>query len=93
MITGLRDHVVGIMVHKSHASSIVNVFFILSEFCPCASECIYLLVSSLCLQLGLFTVINKYYSPESWKEFASENKDALKVIFVCCFSAVGCIAL
>ena len=41
---------------------------------------------SLCLQHGLFTVVHKHYSPEAWKQFASENKDALKVIVICCSS-------
>jgi len=69
----------------------VNVFFILFEFCPCT----YILLQflSLCLQLGLFTMVNKHHSPESWKEFATENKDALQVIFVCGFLVIGCIAL
>jgi len=33
-------------------------------------------------QHGLFTVVHKHYSPEAWKQFASENKEVLKVVLV-----------
>jgi len=43
---------------------------------------------SMCLQHGLFTVVHKHYSPEAWKQFAHENRDALKVTFLYYSSAV-----
>jgi len=34
-------------------------------------------------------VVHKHYSPEAWKQFASENKDDLKVIFCILFFCGG----
>ena len=42
--------------------------------------CIIFGIFSTILQNELFTAIHKHYTVEEWKEFASQNKDILKVL-------------
>lgn len=37
---------------------------------------------AICVQHSLFTTVHKHYSVEAWKQFALENKDALKVLYI-----------
>ena len=40
---------------------------------------VIIIIIILHFQQDLFTVIHKHYSLDEWKQFASENKDLLKV--------------